>query len=435
MSFTYPFLVLSNLAAPLIPSCELQPPPRPSPFAAIGGGTMELQRRYEAERWLEKLGDPEYSVRNAADRALRLMGRNAKEALLMGVKSSDPEIASRSRNILQGVLNDEMWDAYVFQVRVKNIPFHEAIELVSRKSRTPIGLRFAADGKPPASSISLDMKGNVWELLDEIAAQAGLAWSLTGDKNRTFIEFSPATPETKTQRVYSRDIVVEIARPIIHDPLKKSLRIPISIAAPGYRPLSLSKQSIQVLKAVTNRGEALNVQSTSFDEVESIWDPHGHQCHFIRGFVTVTAPARPCHALKDLSLSIPLQSLGGMHTCVIQDCSTVTNFSAGPVKGTLENYEVIPIDAVPYTYANFRVQSGIRELRGAPSVVVRTTTGVSEHATVSITPDENWADHGSMAASFVQSADFIKQISISVWTQKAARDVGVHFKNVMLPKE
>jgi hypothetical protein len=63
------------------------------------------QRPGRAAELVRQLGDDSFPVRQAATRELALLGCVAKEALIEGLKSSDPEVRSRCRRLLSTVLD------------------------------------------------------------------------------------------------------------------------------------------------------------------------------------------------------------------------------------------------------------------------------------------------------------------------------------------
>jgi hypothetical protein len=101
---------------------------------------IALQAPPDFERWVRRMGDEEYDVRESAMQSLREAGPAAHPALRDALVSRDPEIAARARWLLWF---DEPPTVRVFRLKHADAPETEA-HLTSTFGTSPV-IRIAAD--------------------------------------------------------------------------------------------------------------------------------------------------------------------------------------------------------------------------------------------------------------------------------------------------
>src|SRR5689334_24669956 len=84
-------------------------------LAVAAAPAAELDKKArEIDRYVKQLGDPEFKVREEADRQLRALGEPALDALAKAARSADAEVAKRAGAIVAAIEKTMKWEARQF---------------------------------------------------------------------------------------------------------------------------------------------------------------------------------------------------------------------------------------------------------------------------------------------------------------------------------
>lgn len=409
---------------PLPASHAISLPPRPNHI------------KLSAQYLVQQLGFDEFSQREFAEVCLSLMGRDARDALIEGMKSPDPEIARRAKGLYRVIRAEELWDARIIEIDVRNKPIKEVIKILAEKSETPIIY------KPDLVDIALGRniltylgRGSVWKLLEEITKEAKLDWSITGGKNGTAIEVHSLGKDSLSKYAIDGDILALSSEPITFNARERSITVPVKLVAPGYRLLTDNKLEIHSVHAVTDAGEKLIFRptlKTPFAAPKFFNDAEGRFASFMNGDLVFRAPQKKCQFLTSLEIVFTLRCFTSHERLSFTGFSGPKTISRGGVQVTCHSVNGIPGNVRLERFIQVQVNQGA-EYMLAPRFVFTRTDGNLYRVTAQMLLKAPWSSDGYLQGLCLIPPQHMMKLDVEYSREIGQRKTEVKLGKTLLP--
>ena len=143
-------------------------------LAAFAGGQSPAPKPApdpEAEKWVARLGDPDYQTRDEAAKALRKLGGRALPALQAARKHTDPEVRRRAEELAAALESAALFAPRRVTLAVKQKSAREAVAALAKEA----GYTIDCWGTNESQKLDFAWKDvPFWEALDGVCQAAGL---------------------------------------------------------------------------------------------------------------------------------------------------------------------------------------------------------------------------------------------------------------------
>lgn len=391
---------------------------------------------YAAKKLVRELGNPEYRVREAAQKNLLGMGRYAESALRKGVASGDAEIGRRAATLLRGIDADKLWDHKTLAIDVKGAPVTELVTLLGKESGTPIVLAPSLDKSLLRNHgvVTVRSRGSLWEVLNEVERETGLAWRISPPSDYRTIELVPrGHARIHVAAAINRDVVFTVSAVPAVDELTASLRVPINIVAPGYRLFNPRGIEIGSVIAVTDEGERLSFRQSSlrsFGTPDVLSGMDATYSSFITGQLEFDVPRRQCWKIARLEISYELACYANMKKVAFTDYNQSTEVQAGNTKIGFDPQDCVKIQHYFTIYQRrFFVGQGLDRLM-YPTIVTETKNGRPYRAVPAVIPESPYASKGHLTYYCNIPASMMRSTSVCYFESSSGRQTSVALNDV-----
>ena len=150
---------------------------------AGSAGSQEATPRPAADRLVDELASPDFTVREQAHRALLKLGPAAEDALRRGAESQDVEQRLRVESILRQVNRHKLWEPAHIDFQCQKAPVLDVFRVIAEQSGNPINWDRSA--KTITTPVDIDWKNTIyWQAIDEACRKGNVIARQFDDPNR-----------------------------------------------------------------------------------------------------------------------------------------------------------------------------------------------------------------------------------------------------------
>ncbi|QDU63270.1 hypothetical protein Pan216_41480 [Planctomycetes bacterium Pan216] len=291
------------------------------------------------DRLIKWLGDPDFSVRNQAQRRLIELGASVQAKLQAISGSSDTEQRLRAHEILREIRWREIWKPRTVSLTLEDTPLREVFERIVQQTGCPINFE-------SSSSSALDRPISVdvvdvpyWKAIDQLSRQAEITPRVFDGIERQGLVLSPGYPgdfPTSYQgplrlqmRMLERDVDQTVN--LGDQNMERHERFNFSLLLTWEQRFQLCRYqpNAEILEATSDTGEDLRPIRSG----PKGWLHLTRRQQSLEYVVPLNPPKQPCTSIRSLKLGLDLVGCDEFVTLNIDELPFVSASKSVSEKG------------------------------------------------------------------------------------------------------